>query len=342
MSETAGWDAIDAHLSQRLGREPAKHWGSVIKWAMGGPDPLDGVSVYANEDHWHYVGFGLSELYGKESQLPHQSGWGIELTMRVARAPGETEAPTWPIGRMNQLARYVVQTGSVLLPGDYLDTNGAVSATVPNSDLRAILFALDPELGELEGPNGKLRFVQIVGATTDEYAAAQSWKTDAVLGLLAKASPRWVTDLHRRSWLASRPELAAAAREGAEREGSSHGGSFTKQLRVLSEGADAVIEVGAIAIPDLTRGFAYRIPFGRPFVLRGPEGLALRIVPGEASRWDGAKNELVLAAADGRAIAAALPQKRGDHARGIVPGVRFRVVPTEIRGSQNELVRVMG
>ena len=39
---------------------------------LGGPDPLDYISMYANcgdpelniPPHWHYISFGLSDLHG--------------------------------------------------------------------------------------------------------------------------------------------------------------------------------------------------------------------------------------------------------------------------------------
>jgi suppressor of fused-like protein len=39
---------------------------------LGGPDPLDYISMYANPGdaacgippHWHYISFGLSDLHG--------------------------------------------------------------------------------------------------------------------------------------------------------------------------------------------------------------------------------------------------------------------------------------
>lgn len=45
---------------------------AVTKFWLGGPDPLDYVSMYNNPGdpqngippHWHYVSFGLSDLYG--------------------------------------------------------------------------------------------------------------------------------------------------------------------------------------------------------------------------------------------------------------------------------------
>ena len=41
---------------------------------LGGPDPLDYISMYSNPGapergippHWHYVSFGLSDLHGDE------------------------------------------------------------------------------------------------------------------------------------------------------------------------------------------------------------------------------------------------------------------------------------
>lgn len=45
---------------------------AVTKFWLGGPDPLDCISIYKNPGdppngipaHWHYISFGLSDLYG--------------------------------------------------------------------------------------------------------------------------------------------------------------------------------------------------------------------------------------------------------------------------------------
>ena len=55
MSETAtespGWDAIDKAVDVLYpGAEPL-HFGTVLKASMGGPDPLDGISIYQNKGH---------------------------------------------------------------------------------------------------------------------------------------------------------------------------------------------------------------------------------------------------------------------------------------------------
>jgi hypothetical protein len=81
-SSAPGWDAIDAHLGQLYpGAEP-RHYGTLHRFSLGGPDPLDGVSYYPRAEpvpHWHIVGYGMSELYAKETgiRLPLSTGRGI-------------------------------------------------------------------------------------------------------------------------------------------------------------------------------------------------------------------------------------------------------------------------
>ena len=42
-SDAPGWDAIDAALDRLYpGIEP-KHYATLLKWSLGGPDPLDGI-----------------------------------------------------------------------------------------------------------------------------------------------------------------------------------------------------------------------------------------------------------------------------------------------------------
>ena len=55
---------------------------------LGGNDPLDGISVYTAKEpieHWHFVTYGFSELYEKETGDPENSGFGFELTFRLVK-----------------------------------------------------------------------------------------------------------------------------------------------------------------------------------------------------------------------------------------------------------------
>ena len=51
-----GWDAITAEAERvyPLQKNP-KHYGTLIKYRLGGKDPIDGFSVYDGGDCWHFV-----------------------------------------------------------------------------------------------------------------------------------------------------------------------------------------------------------------------------------------------------------------------------------------------
>ena len=75
-----GWDAIDAALSPWYSDQEPKHYGTIVPAMLGGNDPLQGISVYKNLEplpHFHYVTYGFSELYEKESEDPEYSGFGL-------------------------------------------------------------------------------------------------------------------------------------------------------------------------------------------------------------------------------------------------------------------------
>jgi hypothetical protein len=38
-----GWEAITAALEPLYQGEEPKHYGTIIKWSLGGPDPLEGI-----------------------------------------------------------------------------------------------------------------------------------------------------------------------------------------------------------------------------------------------------------------------------------------------------------
>nr|CAG4641877.1 EOG090X09WX [Eurycercus lamellatus] len=70
-----------------------------IKYWLGGPDPLDYISMYDHPGipelhippHWHYISFGLTDLHGDgrvhEASGPEfPSGFGFELTFRLMKS----------------------------------------------------------------------------------------------------------------------------------------------------------------------------------------------------------------------------------------------------------------
>jgi len=49
--DSPGWDAIDRALAQVYhARQPDAHFGAMVPWTLGGPDPIRGVSVRSNDE----------------------------------------------------------------------------------------------------------------------------------------------------------------------------------------------------------------------------------------------------------------------------------------------------
>jgi hypothetical protein len=49
-SDALGWDAIDARLAELYPDVEPKHYGTLHRFALGGPDPLDGVGSRCESD----------------------------------------------------------------------------------------------------------------------------------------------------------------------------------------------------------------------------------------------------------------------------------------------------
>ena len=57
----------------------------LIRWDLGGPDPLDRVTIYDGGDYFKYVTYGLTELYDKKSEDKTKSGFGMEFTLKLKK-----------------------------------------------------------------------------------------------------------------------------------------------------------------------------------------------------------------------------------------------------------------
>lgn len=178
---------------------------SVVKFWLGGPDPLDYISMYLNAgceatgipEHWHYISCGLSDLYGdgrlyslsEESEEDEPvSGFGFELTFRLKREAGQLNAPTWPADLLQSLARYVSSTNNIFVSGDHVSRHKSLNPSQPDSIIRNILTVEDPQLGPLNGSLGSVSFIQLVGICEEELQTAQHWNGRGVLELLRRTS----------------------------------------------------------------------------------------------------------------------------------------------------------
>lgn len=346
---TAGWDAI-SRACDRLypGQEP-KHYGTIIKWMLGGNDPLDGISAYKAKEpvpHWHIVSYGLTELYEKTSDNKDESGWGFELTFRMRRQAHDAEPPMWAMSFLQNLARYVFQTGNVFGPNHHMDLNGPIALERPDTLIRAIAFTEDPELKTIDSPHGKVQFLQVVGLTPDELAATQRWDTEKLLNVLRKRDLLLITALDRPSFLDD-PETSAAVDRGAKRDGSSQGGIYVGKVEWKvnrrKQPPTATLTLGARAVVSFKQMLAGRLPYDRPCFARGKEEL-VGFRPAKAVWWeetdDGPVVHLAPAAVD--AIVAGLEPKRGEYTWPELPGLTIVVEPSEITDANGKVVEVIG
>jgi hypothetical protein len=341
-----GWDAIDDALRRIYGDAEPAHYGTMIKWRLGGPDPLDGLSAFRSErgwPHWHIVSYGLSELYAKELDDPTFSGYGFELTIRVRRGPDESAPPGWALNLLQDLARYVFDSGNVFEPGHNMDFNGPMGRD--DSQITAALFAVDPELPTMDTKNGKVGFVQIVGVTNDELQAATGWKANRFLEVLGESVPFWITDVGRKSILAD-PKVAELVERRADEEGSSMGALFVDALRFERKGLVSrtmEITVGALAAEPVARMMRRRLLFKQALVLISGETRVM-FKPAESASWEVNDDGLVISVTPdlAKAIASELQPRAGRYSFALLPGVAIHVEKTEIKDAAGKVVRVIG
>lgn len=340
--EAPGWDAIDGALRPLYGSTEPKHYGTALSQREGGEDPIHGISVYLREEpspHFHFVTYGFTELWDKESEDADTSGFGFELTFRLAREEDEEEPPAWVMHFLQNLGRYVFRTGNAFAPGHKMGLNGPI-ALGERTAITAICFAPDPELGAFHSSNGQAEFLQIVGITDDEYRLIQDWCTDGFLELLAMRSPMLITELWRASLL-DRPGVAELLQERIEREGSSETSSFAGDLSYDSDGSRVVLSLGALYAPAIRRAMLGRIRHRRSYQLLG-KTQAVIFEPGEAA-WSISDGNLVLGVPPGAAkgLAAQVGLRAGRYDLSI-PGVTLVVAPTYIRDQSGRVIDVKG
>ncbi|GAA1262467.1 hypothetical protein Psi02_74920 [Planotetraspora silvatica] len=341
----AGWDAIDAALARLYPGVTPLHYGTLLNWSLGGPDPLDGISVYPRDDHWHFVSYGMSELYDKQSEVAEESGWGFEFTFRVARDHDEAEPPMWAADFLQNLGRYVFSSANPFAPGHHIDLNGPISQENPETAIRAAAFAEDPELGTIGTPHGRLRFLQVVGLTLGEYEAIGRWDALGLLGVLRTRLPLLVTDLTRDSVIDD-PDLAAAIEDGARRDGSSTGGLYVQEARWKTDSRPekTVLTFGANAAERIAQALAGRLPYGRDLSIAAPGG-GVRLRPGD--------HVTVTESGDGYVeveippdvlseLTTVLHPTAGVHVLRTAPGLIVEIVESRIRDQEGNVVEVIG
>ena len=169
-----GWKAIEkACLKMYPGQTNTKHYGTIIKWSLGGNDPLDGISIYDGGEYYQFVTFGLSELYEKENENEEYSGYGFELTVKLKKDGLEDEEAgiRGMCGILQAIARLTYNEGDIFQPDEYIYTGQTTGMDPAGKSLITGFITQLDKLGEIETPNGKVQFVELIGATDTELKA---------------------------------------------------------------------------------------------------------------------------------------------------------------------------
>ena len=202
MPETSGWDAItQAMLALYPDQTDPIHYAPVLSYRMGGNDPLDGISIYDGGSYYHFVTYGFSELYEKESQHAAYSGLGFELTLKLKKDGIRKRDKEYKniCGILQTLARMSSEDGDIFSPEEYIYTGQTTGIDADGSSQITGFLTMEDKLGTMDTPNGKVQFVQLVGATDAELKALVEDKT-TVSALLEKL-PDGLTDYTRDSIL---------------------------------------------------------------------------------------------------------------------------------------------
>jgi len=320
-----GSRSLDAHIDAADGGPPVNRHRPVAPPRFGGGRPLELVTTHrlASPDHWHLVTYGLTELEYKETDDRSVSGWGFELTLRIA-SPDE---PLWAVDLLNNLAAYVWTGGHPFGAGHHLDLRGPMKLR-SDTALTAAAVVTDPGLAPLDGPFGSVTFLQLVGLTGDELEACRAWSTDGVLSLLERGNPLLVTRLDRGSLLEDR-ECRAEMAARSVRDGSAltelRVGSLAVRRRVrgrveMTLGAGAAAALG----PALRREL---IGAGAAFEVVGDTARA-RFTVGDQAAWTSTADELQVSVplVDVEPLAAMFSGRVGTGRRPAWSRLSFRVV----------------
>lgn len=172
-----GWNAI-TNLCDKIypNQENPKHYGTLISWKLGGNDPLKGISIYDSGDYWHFITYGLSELYEKESAIKDVSGYGMELTFKLKKDNYENEENEIKCicGILQSIARITFTKGEVFNSYEYLYTGQTEGIDYNRkSNITGFITVPDDKFHEINTQNGKVNFVEFIGVTDNELKAIQ-------------------------------------------------------------------------------------------------------------------------------------------------------------------------
>ena len=173
-----GMDAIDKEVEGVYPNESLyTNYVPMIRWELGGPDPLDRVTIYDGGDYYKYVTYGLTELYDKESKDQTKSGFGMEFTFKLKKDAYKDEEGELKnvVGVLQTLAKATIVDGEIFNPYEYIYTGQTeVMDTEQKSNIIGFITVPDTELQSLVTPYGRVDFLALIGITAEELQAIRN------------------------------------------------------------------------------------------------------------------------------------------------------------------------
>lgn len=175
-----GMDAIDKEVEGVYPNESLyTNYVPMIRWELGGPDPLDRVTIYDGGDYYKYVTYGLTELYDKESKDQTKSGFGMEFTFKLKKDTYKDEEGELKnvVGVLQTLAKATIVDGEIFKPYEYIYTGQTkVMDTEQKSNIIGFIIVPDTEFQSLVTPYGRVDFLALIGITAEELQAIRNGK----------------------------------------------------------------------------------------------------------------------------------------------------------------------
>ena len=146
----------------------------MIRWDLGGPDPLDRVTIYDGGDYYKYVTYGLTELYDKKSKDLKKNGFGMEFTFKLKKDAYEDEERELKnvVGILQALARSTKEDGEIFKPYEYIYSGQTVGMDIERkSNIVGFITIPDRELKPAYSAYGRADFIAFIGVTQQELQA---------------------------------------------------------------------------------------------------------------------------------------------------------------------------
>ena len=170
-----GMEAIEAEVNSVYPSDSLHtNYVALIRWDLGGPDPIDRVTIHDGGDYYKYVTYGITELYDKESKDKTKSGFGMEFTFKLKKATyKDEERELKNVAQILEiLGRDTIEDGEIFKPYEYIYTGQTEGMDVNRkSNIVGFITIPDRELQSLETPYGRVDFIAFIGVTEQELQA---------------------------------------------------------------------------------------------------------------------------------------------------------------------------